>query len=65
MPNADIKVGVIKGLPFGHQFTEAPYYYKHQLSDGSIRYYMFFAYDWREQMAYAYCTNLKDFLNNE
>ena len=26
---------------------------------------MFFAYDWREQMAYAYCDNLKDFLNNE
>ena len=65
MPNADIKVGVIKGLPSGHQYTEAPYYYKHKLSDGTTRYYMFFAYDWREQMAYAYCDNLKDFLNNE
>ena len=65
MPNADIKIGVIKGLPSGHQYTEAPYYYKCQLSDWSILYYMFFAYDWREQMAYAYCTNLKDFLNNE
>ena len=64
-PNADIKLGVIKGLPAGHQYTEAPYYYKRQLSDGTTRYYMFFAYDWREQMAYAYCTNLKDFLNNE
>lgn len=63
--NADIKLGVIKGLPEGHQYTEAPYYYKHQLSDGRIFYYMFFAYDWREQMAYAYCDNLNDFLNNE
>ena len=62
--NADIKVGVIKGLPSGHQYTEAPYYYKYNLPDGRIRYYMFFAYDWREQMAYAYCDNLKDFLNN-
>ena len=53
-PNADIKLGVIKGLPAGHQYTEAPYYYKRQLSDGTTRYYMFFAYDWREQMAYAY-----------
>ena len=64
-PNADIKLGVIKGLTAGHQYIEAPYYYKCQLSDGTTLYYMFFAYDWREQMAYAYCTNLKDFLNNE
>ena len=63
--NADIKVGVIKNLPKGHQYTEAPYYYKHKLASGKNRYYMFFAYDWREQMAYAYCDNLKDFLNNE
>ena len=63
--NADIKVGVIKNLPGGHQYTEAPYYYKHKLANGKNRYYMFFAYDWREQMAYAYCDNLKDFLNNE
>ena len=63
--NADIKVGVINGIPSGHQYTEAPYYYKHKLANGSIRYYMFFAYDWREQMAYAYCNTLKDFLNNE
>lgn len=63
--NADIKVGVIKGMPAGHQFTEAPYYYKHKLANGKDRYYMFFAYDWREQMAYAYCDSLEDFLNNE
>ena len=62
--NADIKVGVIKGMPSGHQFTEAPYYYKHNVN-GKDRYYMFFAYDWREQMAYAYCDSLEDFLNNE
>ena len=65
MPNADIKIGVIKGLPSGHQYTEAPYYYKRILLDGTTRYYLFFAYDWREQMAYAYCDNLKDFINNE
>jgi hypothetical protein len=52
-------------LPQGHQYTEAPYYYKHKLPNGTNRYYMFFAYDWREQMAYAYCDSLKDFLNNE
>ena len=63
--NADIKVGEIKGMPSGHQFTEAPYYYKHKLANGKDRYYMFFAYDWREQMAYAYCDSLQDFLNNE
>lgn len=63
--DADIKVGVIKGMPSGHQFTEAPYYYKHKLANGKDRYYMFFAYDWREQMAYAYCDSLEDFLNNE
>lgn len=62
--NADIKVGVINGMPSGHQFTEAPYYYKHNVN-GKDRYYMFFAYDWREQMAYAYCDSLEDFLNNE
>jgi hypothetical protein len=64
-PNADIKVGVINGIPSGHHYSEAPYYYKHKLANGKNRYYMFFAYDWREQMAYAYCDNLKDFLNNE
>ena len=63
--DADIKVGVISGIPVGHHYSEAPYYYKHKLANGSIRYYMFFAYDWREQMAYAYCDSLKDFLNNE
>ncbi len=63
--DADIKVGVINGMPSGHQYTEAPYYYEHTLSDGTRRYYMFFAYDWREQMAYAYCDSLEDFLNNE
>ena len=52
-------------MPSGHQYTEAPYYYKYKFSDGRTRYYMFFAYDWREQMAYAYCDNLNDFLKNE
>lgn len=64
-PDADIKVGLINGMPSGHQYTEAPYYYSHKLADGTTRYYMFFAYDWREQMAYAYTDSLEDFLNNE
>ena len=34
-PNADIKVGVINGLPEGLQYTEVPYYYKHKLPNGT------------------------------
>ena len=39
----------------GHCFTEAPYYYRQQDKNGNYYgpYYMFFASDWREQMAYA------------
>lgn len=64
--DADIKVGVISGLG-NHTFTEAPYYYRQQDDEGNYygRYYMFFACDWREQMAYAYADSLEDFLNNE
>ena len=34
-PNADIKVGVINGIPSGHHYSEAPYYYKHKLANGN------------------------------
>lgn len=65
-PDADIKVGVIKGLG-KHTFTEAPYYYRQQNKNGKYYgyYYMFFACDWREQMAYAYAKTREEFENNE
>ncbi len=38
-----------------HFYTEAPYYYRQQNEKGEYYgpYYLFFACDWREQMAYA------------
>ena len=36
-PNADIKVGVINGIPSEHHYSEAPYYYKHKLANGNNR----------------------------
>lgn len=59
----DIVIGKMNGIEIfndqdkfdGHAFTEAPYYYRQQDEDGNYYgpYYMFFATDWREQMAYA------------
>lgn len=59
----DIVVGKMDGKEIfndqdkfeGHSFTEAPYYYRQQDENGNYfgPYYMFFATDWREQMAYA------------
>ena len=59
----DIVVGKMNGKEIfsdkdkfeGHSFTEAPYYYRQQDENGNYfgPYYMFFACDWREQMAYA------------
>lgn len=59
----DIVVGKMNGKEIfndqdkfeGHSFTEAPYYYRQQDENGNYYgpYYMFFACDWREQMAYA------------
>ena len=48
----------------GHFFTEAPYYYRQQDENGNYYgpYYMFFACDWREQMAYA---TTDDIMSNE
>lgn len=59
----DIVIGKMNGKEIfndqdkfeGHSFTEAPYYYRQQDENGNYYgpYYMFFATDWREQMAYA------------
>lgn len=59
----DIVVGKINNLE-GHTFTEAPYYYRQQDKDGNYtgKYYMFFACDWREQLAYA---TTDDIMSNE
>ena len=59
----DIVVGKINGFE-GHTFTEAPYYYRQQDENGNFygKYYMFFACDWREQMAYAVTD---DIMSNE
>ncbi len=47
-----------------HFYTEAPYYYRQQDEKGKYygKYYMFFACDWREQMAYA---TTDDIMSNE
>lgn len=43
-------------------FTEAPWLYRRQDENGRFygRYYMFYAYGWREQMAYASTDSLLD-----
>lgn len=50
----DIVLGVFNGMD-DHTFTEAPYLYRQQDAQGNYygKYYLFFAVDWREQMAYA------------
>lgn len=68
----DIVVGKMNGKEIfndkdkfeGHSFTEAPYYYRQQDENGNYfgPYYMFFACDWREQMAYAVTD---DIMSNE
>lgn len=73
----DISVGMIDGAAgrevrwtdedgVSHFYTEAPYYYRQQDEDGNYfgPYYMFFACDWREQMAYATADTYEDFVNN-
>lgn len=64
----DIVIGKMNGIEIfndndlfeGHHFTEAPYYYRQQDENGNYvgSYYMFFACDWREQMAYATTDDL-------
>ena len=48
-------------------YTEAPYYYRQQDEDGNYYgpYYMFFATNWREEMAYATCDTYEQFLEND
>lgn len=43
-------------------FTEAPWIYRRKDADGKYygKYYLFYAYGWREQMAYATTDNLLD-----
>lgn len=64
----DIVIGKMNGIEIyndqdkfeGHCFTEAPFYYRQQDENGEYfgPYYMFFASDWREQMAYATTDDL-------
>ena len=64
----DIVIGKMNGIEIfndqdkfeGHAFTEAPFYYRQKNEDGEYfgPYYMFFATDWREQMAYATTDDL-------
>lgn len=68
----DIVIGKMNGKEIysdadkfdGHSFTEAPYYYRQKDEKGNYYgpYYMFFACDWREQMAYA---TTDDIMNND
>ncbi len=46
-----------KGLS---RYTEAPWLYRRQNADGTYygNYYLIYAYNWREQMAYSTCTDL-------
>lgn len=46
----------------GFSFTEAPWLYRRQNAEGKYAgpYYLFYAYGWREQMAYATTDSLMD-----
>lgn len=49
-------------VPNYHFFTEAPFLYRRQDENGRPygKYYLFFAVDWREQLAYATCDDLNE-----
>ncbi len=49
-------------VPNYHFFTEAPFIYRRQDENGKPygKYYLFFAVDWREQLAYATCDDLNE-----
>ena len=49
-------------VPNYHFFTEAPFLYRRQDENGKPygKYYLFFAVDWREQLAYATCDDLNE-----
>lgn len=66
----DIVIGKINNMPKpegNDGFTEAPWYYRQQDENGKYYgpYYMFFAYGWREQMAYATIPADGDIMSNE
>lgn len=66
----DIVIGKINNMPKpegNDGYTEAPYYYRQQDADGNYYgpYYMFYAYGWREQMAYATIPEDGDIMSNE
>ncbi len=64
----DIVIGTINNMPEGSNgYTEAPYYYRQQDENGDYYgpYYMFYAYGWREQMAYATIPEDGDIMSNE
>lgn len=56
--DADIIEKDVTGLTY----TEAPWIYRRKGADGNLTgpYYLFYAYGWREQMAYATTDNLMD-----
>lgn len=49
-------------VPNYHFFTEAPFLYRRKDENGKPygKYYLFFAVDWREQLAYATCDDLNE-----
>jgi hypothetical protein len=51
----DIKLQTINNLPAGLGYTEAPWIYRRTDENGKYtgKYYLFAAFGWREQMAYA------------
>lgn len=51
-----------KKAPCYHFFTEAPFIYRRQDENGKPygKYYLFFAVDYSEQLAYATCDNLNE-----
>lgn len=55
-------VDIIEKDVSGLTFTEAPWIYRRQDANGKYygKYYLFYAFGWREQMAYATTDNLLD-----
>ena len=55
-------VDIIEKDVEGLTYTEAPWIYRRQDADGKYtgKYYLFYAYGWREQMAYATTDDLMD-----
>ncbi len=58
--DGDILEAKITGMTGSDGFTEAPWIYRRQDSDGNYygKYYLFYAMNWRERMAYAVTDDL-------